>query len=285
MNKIALFVSCHKPCEVLNNDIVRPIQVGSAINGRLDAFSLHDDDGDNISDKNRMYCELTAQYWAWKNYDADYYGFMHYRRYFSFSDVKYKEDGYGNIRLPYIKKEYVNKLGLDEDTIQRAISSVDVVSVAAEDVFQLYGTHSVYEHYKNSPHHHIADLDLIVEIIKGKYPQYSDITQRYLSGRSAYFCNMFVLKRDLFFSYCEWLFDILGKMEPYFDVSNKSAFEKRLYGRVSEILFNVWLDYQMGQGMKIREVKCIHMEKINWIKKGSSFLKAKFIGKKYEESF
>ena len=96
---------------------------------------------------------------------------------------------------------------------------------------------------------------------------------------------MLIARKDLFDSYCEWLFDILGKMEEYIDVSDKSAFEKRIYGRVSEILFNVWLDYHISQGLKVKEVKCIHMEKVNWIKKGSSFLKAKFIGKKYEESF
>ena len=58
---------------------------------------LHDDEGENISDKNPMYCELTAQYWAWKNLDADYYGFCHYRRYFNFSDTVYEEDPWGNV--------------------------------------------------------------------------------------------------------------------------------------------------------------------------------------------
>lgn len=45
---------------------------------------LHDDEGDNISERNKTYCELTAQYWAWKNEEADYYGFFHYRRYLAF---------------------------------------------------------------------------------------------------------------------------------------------------------------------------------------------------------
>ena len=32
-----------------------------------------DNTGDNISRKNRKYCELTVQYWAWKNEQADYW--------------------------------------------------------------------------------------------------------------------------------------------------------------------------------------------------------------------
>ena len=47
----------------------------------------YDNNGDNISAKNSQYCELTAQYWAWKNIDCDYYGFFHYRRYLTFHRV------------------------------------------------------------------------------------------------------------------------------------------------------------------------------------------------------
>ena len=52
---------------------------------------LHDDEGDNISNKNKTYCELTAQYWAWKNMEADYYGFFHYRRYFHLIQMRIRK--------------------------------------------------------------------------------------------------------------------------------------------------------------------------------------------------
>ena len=67
----------------------------------------HDDEGDNISQKNKTYCELTAQYWAWKNEDADYYGFFHYRRYLAFDPSLNKDDGWGNIAYDRISEEAI----------------------------------------------------------------------------------------------------------------------------------------------------------------------------------
>ena len=74
--KIKIYISCHKDCFVPEHPFLFPIQVGCAISEKRLPFALHDDEGENISSKNKMYCELTAQYWAWKNdTDADYYGF------------------------------------------------------------------------------------------------------------------------------------------------------------------------------------------------------------------
>ena len=53
-----------------------------------------------------------------------------------------------------------------------------------------------------------------------------------------------------------------------------------------EILLNVWLDKEVGeQGLKVKEIQHIHMEPINWWYKGTAFLKAKFLGKRYEHGF
>ena len=64
MSNIKILVSCHKPTRTLKNNLLIPIQVGCVNTEKRLEGMLADDTGDNISKKNPMYCELTAQYWA-----------------------------------------------------------------------------------------------------------------------------------------------------------------------------------------------------------------------------
>ena len=85
MSKVKILVACHKPDKVYSNDVYIPIHVGRAVSRFKEEMSnmIGDDTGENISEKNPYYSELTAQYWAWKNmHDVDYVGLCHYRRYF-----------------------------------------------------------------------------------------------------------------------------------------------------------------------------------------------------------
>ena len=82
MTDIKLLVAMHKAYRLPENALYYPIQVGGIhIPGMEKA--LRDNTGENISDKNKSYCELTALYWGWKNLPADYLGLVHYRRYFA----------------------------------------------------------------------------------------------------------------------------------------------------------------------------------------------------------
>lgn len=73
MQKIKILVAMHKAYSLPGEDIYAPIQVGGVrIPGMENA--LRDDTGENISAKNKYYCEMTALYWAWKNLDADCIG-------------------------------------------------------------------------------------------------------------------------------------------------------------------------------------------------------------------
>lgn len=103
-----------------------------------------------------------------------------------------------------------------------------------------------------------------------------------MKQRSGYMFNMFIMKKTLLNEYCEWLFPILQTMYKKMDLSSYTAFEARLFGRVSERLFNVWLHHK---NISPREVTFMYMEKVNLWKKGMGFLMAKLFGKKYDKSF
>jgi hypothetical protein len=105
--------------------------------------------------------------------------------------------------------------------------------------------------------------------------------------------NMMIMKKELVDDYCSWLFPILfemsEKLETYAADNGLSAFENRFPGRVSERLFNVWLQYQIDKGVikknEIKDLPFMYMENINIFNKGVTFLKAKFLKKKPQKSF
>ena len=250
--KIKIYISCHKECEVLRNKYVYPIQVGTTLADTKFANMLHDNEGDNISDLNPMYCELTAQYWAWKNDDADYYGFMHYRRYFSFNSRTMSEDAFGNILMKGISKENIDKLCLNEEKILRFVPKYDVITLIPNDMTKI-GSPTVYHHAKfDSPFHRIEDLDKIVEIIEKKYPEFVPATKKYLESKRGYFCNMYILRKDIFEEYSKWLFDILEEHRMMSNFEDYSIDEYRVSGFWAERLWGIYYTYLKEKFPKLR---------------------------------
>ena len=96
--KVKILLAYFKPTYLFKNDLLIPVHAGRAVAmlESRDGFltpeqikwmqknTIGDDSGDNISRLNRNFCEMTVQYWAWKNFDAvgnpDFIGFMQYRR-------------------------------------------------------------------------------------------------------------------------------------------------------------------------------------------------------------
>ena len=253
---IKIYISCHKDCYTPISPLLFPIQVGSALAEKRLPDMLHDDTGDNISYKNRMYCELTAQYWAWKNdTGADYYGFWHYRRYFSFSEKELAEDDWGSIvRENLADAAALNELGLDEGTMRGVIAEYDVI---APKKFKLpKAEKSVYNQYGIYPGHFRKDFDLMLDVLREKYPEYAKSAIEYINSDSAYYCNMFVMRRGLFMEYSAWLFDILFEVERRLDISSYSMTEARVLGYLGERMFGIWLAYNApAKNLKVLELQ------------------------------
>lgn len=242
---IKLFASCHKGGVYFpDNPLLYPIQVGAKGKCHLPGI-LHDDEGDNISEKNPYYCELTAQYWAWKNVQTDYYGFMHYRRYFSFADGHFSTNYFGDVCMDVNDEATLAKMSFNEASIRAKVEPYDFV---APEPGSFVDGQSMYEQYEDSWQHRKEDLDCVIEIIHERYPQFDEVAKRYLASKSGYFCNMFIMKRELFLGYCEWLFDILAEHERRRDFSDYDVASYRVSGYLAERLCGIYLTWLQEQG-------------------------------------
>ena len=272
---IKVLIALHKAYQIPEDGIYIPLHVGAS--GKKDIGLLsdgqsnsrtitRDDQGDNISTKNPYYCELTGLYYGWKNVDADAIGLVHYRRYFSMKSRK------------YIKKHGAFGSVLTYDEATALLTRADIV-VRKKRRYYIESLYSHYAHTLDGTH-----LDLAKEIINEKYPEYMPELVKVYDQSWGYMFNMAIFHKQLLDEYCTWLFDILQELETKIDVYQLDAFSARLFGRVSEILFNVWITKKQSEGLSVVECNVIDMEPINWTRKILGFLQAKFFGKKYSKS-
>ena len=227
-----IYIATHKMFEVPKIKDYVPLQVG-AENKQSLGF-LQDNVGNNISYKNSNYCELTGLYWIWKNVDDPFKGLVHYRRYFGKSNLSC------NINDIYTYDEMVFFL-----------NDVDIVL-------------PYVEHFKQN-----AKEEIIIEcctevifynlekIINEKYPEYSNDFKDIFSNNKCTLFNMLFCKAEVFDSYCEWLFDVLFELEKYVDLTKLNAYQKRLYGFLSERLLNVWVKHNK---LRVKNVNIINVE-------------------------
>lgn len=260
-NDVKIFIAYHKDAQRIKSDILTPIHVGRAIAPEIVKNQLQDmigdDTGDNISYKNPNYCELTALYWAWKNCDADYIGFMHYRRHLSFNlNTKFKENRWGLVDEQILNSDYLKKFELNDEKILNIVKDYDVVLPKKWDVRNA-GSKNNYDHYKSSSAFlHIGDYDKALSILIEKYPEYKQAVNNYNKSHYGYYTNMFVMKKELFREYCDWMFSILFDLEKVTDLSSYDKEESRIYGYISEWLTGIFLTYkQMNSKIKIKELQ------------------------------
>lgn len=260
MPDIKILISCHKEASHPESKIMLPIQVGAANAKKRFPHMLQDDQGENISAQNPMYCELTAQYWAWKNLDADYYGFCHYRRYFSFASQQFPEDGWGNIAEDFIDQAAIANYCLNDQAIASLVPQYDIITTTRKDLRKMPERFSsVADQYYKAKKLHSKDLDTILEIIDEKYPQYSAAAKKHCQGHVTSFCNMYILKKEIFFEYCAWMFDILEEFCRRTDMSRYSQEALRTPGHLSERLFGIYYTYLLERQpqLKTKELQCV----------------------------
>lgn len=260
-NSISIFISSHKPAEHIEGKYFIPIQVGAALPGKkkIDGF-IQDNIGDNISDKNLRFCELTAQYWAWKNIDSEYYGFFHYRRYLGFNTSFSKNESiWGTLEEPRFSDSLIKKYNLDDKSIKALVEQYDIVLPEIKDITVMPGhSKNIRQQYVSSGYLHEKDLDIMMDVLKEKYPEFYPYAISFMSGHKSYLNNMFIMKKDIFNKYCEWLFDILFECDKRINYTDYSVEAIRTPGHLAERLLNIYIAYlKDNNDYKIKELPTV----------------------------
>ncbi|MDD6790456.1 MAG: DUF4422 domain-containing protein [Lachnospira sp.] len=187
---------------------------------------FRDNEGENISDKNKNYCELTGLYWMWKNTSNEITGLVHYRRFFNNSFL------FDNV--------------LSEADAAKILMRYDIILP-----FQVTNSETVKQDYCRECGY-LKDLELTREVINELSPDYVEDFDRLMNGNKVFYFNMFVCKRELLSRYCEWLFNILFTVETKADLTGYDPYHQRIYGFLSERLLSLFVlhnnlkVYQMG---------------------------------------
>lgn len=215
--KIKIYIATHKKAKMPIQSIYKPIRVGAALN-KDDFGYVRDDTEENISLKNKNFCELTATYWILKNDKSDIVGLTHYRRYFF---KKYRSNKLSNV--------------LDEEDIRKILEKKDIIVPNSTFIIK----HNVEKSWEKT--HIKKDYDECRKIISEKYPDYLEAFDKFSKSKFIYLCNMFISRKEIFDLYYNWLFDILFELEKRVNLEEYDDYNKRLFGFMSERLFNVWL--------------------------------------------
>ncbi|ELY4671727.1 DUF4422 domain-containing protein [Cronobacter muytjensii] len=237
--KIKILVCHHRPYPFVRNECFLPIHVGKETSNHPLDYAVSDNTGDNISEKNDSWCELTALYWAWKNLDADYFGLMHYRRLLHFG-----AEGNGCHVFNNITQKEVKSYGWTPEIVEKVCSRYDVITGPVWNIHPV----GLPENIMNARdfyarEHDVRALDIVTDIVKERYPDcYLPLLQS-LSETTCVWGNIAVMKSLYFQEYCSFLFDVLTEAERRIDISGYDKYQRRVFGFLAERLLNAWLTY------------------------------------------
>lgn len=230
-----IYVITHKKIDIELPKNYKKMLVGACENSEALEEYIFDNKGqDNISKKNSNFCELTGLYWIWK-YDKDNTkGLVHYRRLFT-------NNRFTNSYKKFFSQTDVESILKSNDVIVAEKLYIDKLTVKADYL----------ENHKEE------DWMKLKDIIAEHYPSYLSIFEQVEKNNWFYPYNMMISHKELFDSYCEWLFDILFKLEKEIDLTGYDVQQARIYGFMSERLLAVWL---LKNNYKIYEAPVVQLD-------------------------
>ena len=250
--KIKIFVSYHDVnLPLFKNKIHQPILTGAFEKEIKEGF-VADNTGDNISNKNKNYGELTAQYWVWKNYlkenpQVEYIGFCHYRRFFD-CQKRVKKYAFKKHNYKTYREKFFNTI--DSNEVYESIKNYDIIMPATEVWDINCYDRFVYYHSKEG-------IDKAIEIIEKHFSEYVPYMEEYLNGKKEISGLLFIMKRELFEQWIEWIYKFSTLLEKELDLSKYNTYMTvRIFPYLAENFINFWIKYQIDKN----NIKMLNVE-------------------------
>ncbi|MBU2980666.1 DUF4422 domain-containing protein [Lentibacter algarum] len=248
-----VYLAYHKPAPLFANDTFVPIHAGRA--GREPFLGLTgDDSGDNISQKNQTYCELTALYWIWKNDKTSAFkGLMHYRRVLDFGNIRptgKAEQSVGALHIP----DWQNTA---DAWLEANLEDCDIVLPRLHQMGR-----SIEGNYAQA--HDRADFDLARAAVAKFFPEYLNTFNEVVKVNEVRLGNIALMRSELFDRYCNWLFTILEHVEAgEVDRSRYNTYQQRYIGFLAERLFTVFVAHEqaVNPALRLRELTILNLAK------------------------
>ena len=184
----------------------KEIQAGAGLTEER-VCGILDDAGENISQWNRQFCELTALYWIWKNAQEDIVGLAHYRRHFL----------------------------LPEDWQERMEANEVKVILPVP----LYVAPSLAGNYRER--HDPSDWDYMMEYLRERDMQEAREAEAFFRKNLYSPCNMLITHKAVLEELCEWLFPILFAAAEH-GGTKKDSYWNRYPGFLSERLISFFFE-------------------------------------------
>lgn len=221
---------------------VTPMQAGAAF-APIKLSMQGDDTGDNISNLNAIYSELTVAYWVMKNADrtqADAWGLCHYRRYFI--EDKYKLFLKKRSRYYYKTSQKILDAILTQQlykTLQQLLSNHDVIvqrpTWAKKEKGIIYNIKDAY-----SASHVKEDYDITMEVVIEKFPEFAGSIKSYGKLKVMSYNNMMIARWSVWDDYLHFLFTVLNVVQHRINM-HKEGYQSRVFGFLAERLHNLFI--------------------------------------------
>lgn len=180
----------------------------------IDARKIDDDNWNGLNGS--FYSELMSYFYIADYYDVkDYIGFCHYRKYWSFKD--------------------------DIPDVENILSDNGII-VAKPLIYRI----TVKQQYASC--HNIEDLYIISGILSEKYPEYIEMWNKFLNGHYMFPYNMFIMKREEFLEYIDFVKDVLDRYVKIVGTDIKKRIESNKEKYLKDFSPNDSVEYQYRIG-------------------------------------